>query len=162
MGPGRTVRPLPHREQPRQAAPQGAWLADEAAPPCCSGGKLSGVCSIFFAFSALPFLPVLEEACGAWASSQAHLFSGRSLMGTCGHSNCLFILVQGSGSLSHPVMTLSSLWGRNKEPLDPGDAEEFRGQAYRLPGWNTEGLCDVSRLPNPVGKEHTMETPSPS
>ena len=60
-------------------------------------------------------------------------------------------------------VTLSSLWGRNKELPDPGDAEEFRGQAPAgLPGWNTEGLCDVKRLPNPVGREHTMETPSPS
>lgn len=46
----------------------GARLADKAALRAAPAGSSLGSEPTFFAFSALPFLPVLEEACGAWAS----------------------------------------------------------------------------------------------
>lgn len=111
MGPGRTVRhAAPQRAAQTKRLP-GAWLADGAALRAAPAGSSLGSEPIFFAFCS-PFLPVLEGGLRCLGfSSQAHLFSGRSLMGTCGHSNCLFILVQGSGSLSHPVSEPSAASG---------------------------------------------------
>ena len=163
MGPGRTVRPLPHWEQPRQASPRD-MARRQGRAPCCSGGSSLGSEPIFFAFDAFPFLPVMGEACSAWASLPRPVCSQEglcwALVGTQTAYSFSSRVLAPSLTLS---VTLSSLWGRNKEPLDPGDAEEFRGQAPAgLPGRNTESLCDLKRLPNPIGKEHTMETPSPS
>lgn len=48
-------------------------------------------------------------------------------------------------------VTLSRLWGKNKEPPALKSAEEFRGQAPAVlqwpvrARWNTESLCDLKR-----------------
>lgn len=70
-------------------------------------------------------------------------------------------------------VTLSRLWGKNKEPPALKSAEEFRGQAPAVlqwpvrARWNTESLCDLKRhslslqeaAPGPASKEHANEAP---
>lgn len=65
--------------------------------------ELSGAGSHFLNTYAFFFAPVTDPALSARASLLGLFVVMKSLMGTCGHSNCLFIFDQGSGSFSNPV-----------------------------------------------------------
>lgn len=60
-----------------------------------------------------------ELSCSARASLLGLCAVIKSLIGTCGHSSCLFILAQGSGSFSNPIGDPEQALGKEQGVAGP-------------------------------------------
>lgn len=94
--------PHPHFH-PRTGVSGGHRLTRGLCTMLAPGESVLGSCPIFLSSRDFLFSPMKEPACSARVSLLSLCAVIKSLMGTCGHSSCLFILAQGSGSFSNPI-----------------------------------------------------------